>query len=125
MSPFFNMIGLLVSGSVLAGCIGGTTEAEFGKAVAAECAVITEARAGGQEVWGRLVSAAPVEGSYDLTVIGTDAGGSMTTVRQGGTFVANGGDPVALGAVQLDAKQEVAASLVVTLGRGGVLACEE
>lgn len=124
MSPFINALGALVGGSVLAGCIAGATEAEFGKAVAAECAIVSKTGATGQEIHGRFLGAGPVDGSYDLTVIATDAAGNMTTIRQGGAFVAAAGEPVPLGSVRVGAEQQVAASMVVTLGQGGVLACD-
>ena len=124
MFPYLNMTGMVVGGSLLAGCIGAISEAGFGKAVAAECAVATVAQAGGQEVTGRIVSTAPTDGSYDLTVMARDAHGNMTTVQQGGRFVVPAGEEMVLEAVQVGPDSDVAASMVVTLGGGSVLACD-
>ena len=123
MTPFLNGAGLLVSGCVLAGCIAGATESEFGKAVVAQCEIVTGTGPGGQEVSGRLTSPVPVEGSYEMTIIASDARGNLTTVRQGGGFAAAAQKPVSLGTAFVQA-DEAAASMVVTLSEGGILTCE-
>lgn len=114
---------LLVCAGALAGCQSATAETQFGKAATAACHIVSETAASGTEIRGFLKSDEPIDGTFDLTVIATGAGGSIANIRQGGAFVAAPGVAERLGHVRLGPGQVDAASLVVTLGRGQVLSC--
>ena len=74
----------------------GTTPA----AAPLRCEIALDAVPGGTRIEGRVISATPVSGTYDMAITSRSAGG-RTTIRQSGDFDASPGAPALLGETEL------------------------
>lgn len=122
MIGLFHVLALFfgISGCVAAATIGGT---DHKSAAAPTCTLSARPVSGGVEIEGRFTAGDASSGQYDLTILDSGSGG-LTTIRQSGRFAAGAGEIVQLGTARIGGSPHLGATMVVTLDRGAVLACE-
>ena len=96
-------LGLSLAGFAAACSVATAQAGDTGTTPAAaplRCEIALEAVAGGTRIEGRVISATPVSGTYDMAITSRSSGGH-TTIRQSGDFDARPGTPALLGETEL------------------------
>lgn len=104
MRPFTNRRApALFLGLSLAALAAATALANETPSAAPEplrCEVALDAIRGGTRIEGRVISATPVSGSYQMQIT-SRMGGGGSTIRQSGEFSARAGAPASLGEAEM------------------------
>lgn len=95
-------LGLALAGFAAACTVASAdTDAPQGASNAPQrCEVALDAVPGGTRIAGRVTSATPAAGTYDMAIT-SRSGGGQTTIHQSGAFNARPGEPALLGETEL------------------------